>query len=228
MLGGKLRQVLAEQQGRAGPSCAQPQGRGAGVGLQPGLGWMLEVPDQLRWKGLCCCGAQRLKARGHHIDAAVLAHSPDEVARPGTWVIARAAEAPEQAVLKDTAPTSLFTQCWFCVLSNLYVRNTVPEALVKWTVLYIAMEKASLSCTDWACNQRKAEVYASFKFKSQSNRFDSQGWHLVICPTSQVKFRAIFRTSVWTECHDTSVYLLHNMPYEHVMFNWVKNNCTLT
>lgn len=93
---------------------------------------------------------------------------------------------------------------------------------------YIAMEKVSLSCTDWACNKRGAEVYASFKLKSQSNRFDSQGWHLIICTTSQVKFRAKFRTSVWTECHDTSVYLLHNMPYEHVMFNSVKNNCTLT
>lgn len=155
----------------------------------------------------------------------------DEVARPGTWLVAvqtRTAEPPEQAVLKDTAPPPLFTQCWFCVLSNSYVMNTVPEALVKWTVLYLAVEKASLSCTDWACNKRGAEVYASFKFKSQSNRFDSQGWHLIICPTSQVKFRAKFRTSVWTECHDTSVYLLHNMPYEHVMFNLVKNNCTLT
>lgn len=110
---------------------------------------------------------------------------------------------------KGPCTTSLFTQCWFCVLPIffLYVIKVIPEALVKWTVLYIAMEKASLSCTDWACNQRGAEVYACFKFKSQSNRFDSQGWHLIICPTSQVKFRAKFRTNVWTECHDTSVYL---------------------
>lgn len=69
VLGVKLRQVLAEQPGRAGPSCAQPRRRGAWLGLQkdgiqPGLAWMLEIAsDQIDWKWLCCRGVQRLKAR---------------------------------------------------------------------------------------------------------------------------------------------------------------------
>lgn len=69
-----------------------------------GLGWTLMVASgHPNWKGVRCRGAQKLKARGQvvtHIDSchAMLACSPDEMARPGTSSVAvqtRAVKEPE-------------------------------------------------------------------------------------------------------------------------------------
>lgn len=187
---------------------------------------------QLDWKWLCCHGAQRLKARARLSSTLILLCWPTPLMRwPGLgheWLHAdKSSRGSRTGCAKGrcTSP-SVYPVLVLCAVTSVCNK-------------YNPWNPGQMNCPLYCCGesflvlhrlsmQRGADVYALFMFKSQNNKFDSQGWHLIICSTSQVKFRAKFRTSVWTECHDTGVYLLHNMPHEHVMFNLVKNNCTLT
>lgn len=90
------------------------------------------------------------------------------------------------------------------LLSNSYVINTVPAVRIKLTVLYTASEKALLSCT--GCFQHTRDLCLQVQITVQQVCFAELTFNYLPY-IFQVKFRAKFRTSVWTECHMTLVYI---------------------
>lgn len=164
-------------------------------GLQPGLGWMLKVASaHANWKWVCCHEAQTLKVGGQaaiHMDSchAMLACSPwwDGQASDITGCGAvKNSKRTRIACAKEHCTSSLFTQCCFGFVVKFICNKYNIRSPDKMNFPFIPPLR-KLQCpalNTLSMHERGTEVYTSFKFKSQCNRFVLLGWHLIICPTS--------------------------------------------